>query len=137
MNIYIGNMPKEATENDLKEAFSKFGAVSSAKIIRDAVTGEPRGFGFVEMADNEAAQKAVDELNNSTFKGKQIVVNESRPKTGGGGKGRGGFGQRGGGGGGRGGSFGGGKRPGGGGGGGRGGSFGGGRSGGDRGGNRW
>lgn len=118
MNIYIGNMPKEATENDLKEAFSKFGAVSSAKIIRDAVTGEPRGFGFVEMADNEAAQKAVDELNNSTFKGKQIVVNESRPKTGGGGgKGRGGFGQRGGG--------------------GRGGSFGGGRSGGDRGGNRW
>jgi len=96
MNIYIGNMSKETTEEDLTEVFSKFGSIKSAKIIKDAMTSEPRGFGFVEMSDNEAAAKAIEELNGTELKGKKLVVNESKPKTGGdrhrgGGGGRGGF----------------------------------------------
>lgn len=128
MNIYIGNLAKDVTEDDLQAAFSKYGAIKSAKVIRDLFTSESKGFGFVEMNDKDAALKAIEELNTTDMKGKKVVVNESRPKTGGdrrGGGGRSGGGNRGGGGG-----FGG-NRSG-------GGGFGGGRSGGgDRGGKRW
>jgi RNA recognition motif-containing protein len=139
MNIYIGNMSKETTEEDLTEVFSKFGSIKSAKIIKDAMTSEPRGFGFVEMTDNEAAAKAIEELNGTELKGKKLVVNESKPKTGGD-RHRGGGGSRGGGFGGNrgGGGFGGGGNRGGGGfGGGSGGGNRGGGRGGDRGGKRW
>lgn len=138
MNIYIGNLSKDVTEDDLQAAFSKYGAIKSAKVIRDMFTTESKGFGFVEMNDNDAATKAIEELNGTDVKGKKIVVNESRPKTGG--DRRGGGGSRGGSGGGsRGGGFGGNRSGGGGGFGGNRGGSGGGRSGGggDRGGKRW
>jgi RNA recognition motif-containing protein len=131
MNIYIGNLAKDVTEDDLQAAFSKYGAIKSAKVIRDLFTSESKGFGFVEMNDKDAALKAIEELNTTDMKGKKVVVNESRPKTGG--DRRGGGGRSGGG-------FGGNRSGGGGFGGNRsgGGGFGGGRSGGgDRGGKRW
>lgn len=136
MNIYIGNLSKDVTEDDLQALFSTYGAIKSAKVIRDLFTSESKGFGFVEMNEKDAALKAIEELNTTDLKGKKIVVNESRPKTGG--DRRGGGGNRGGGGGNRGGGGFGGNRSGGGGG-SRGGGFGGGRSsgGGDRGGKRW
>ncbi len=89
MNIYVGNLSKEVTEDDLTEIFSKFGAIKSAKVIKDLFTSESKGFGFVEMNDNAEAQKAINELNATDLKGKKIVVNESRPKSGN--KGGGGF----------------------------------------------
>lgn len=110
MNIYVGNLAREATEDDLREAFEAFGQVSTATIIKDKFTGESRGFGFVEMPSKNEAQTAITEMNEKDLKGRTINVNEARPKTdrGGGGGGRrggggGGFGGRGGGGGGRGG----------------------------------
>jgi len=126
MNIYVGNLSPEVKDEDLNELFSQQGKVSSAKVIRDMITQEPRGFGFVEMPVQAEAMKAIETLNTFELKGKKLVVNEARPprdkKGGGGGGGRGGYG--GGGGGGRGGY-------GGGGGGGRGG-YGGGSGGGRR-----
>jgi len=124
MNIYIGNLSKDVTEDDLQGAFSKYGTIKSAKIIRDLMTSEPKGFGFVEMNDKDAAVKAIEELNGIELKGKKIIVNESRPKTG---DHRGGGGRRGGPGGGSRGGFGGGGNRGGSGGGNRGGSGGGGK----------
>ena len=116
MNIYVGNLSGETTEDDLRGAFEAFGQVESVNLIKDKFTGEPRGFGFVEMPSKNEAQKAIDELNGTDLKGRTINVNEARPKTdrrgGGGGGRRGGFDSRrggGGGGGGRGG-FGGGRR---------------------------
>ncbi len=111
MNIYVGNLSGEATEDDLRQAFEAFGQVESVNLIKDRFTGEPRGFGFVEMPSKNEAQKAIDELNGTDLKGRTINVNEARPKTdrrggGGGGGRRGGFDSRrggGGGGGGRGG----------------------------------
>jgi RNA recognition motif-containing protein len=106
MNIYVGNLAREAVEDDLMQAFTPFGAVKSAAIIKDKFTGESRGFGFVEMDDKEAGLAAIAGLNGKEIKGRPLTVNEARPKTeGGGGGGRGGFGggRGGGGGGGRGG----------------------------------
>lgn len=120
MRIYVGNLPFSCTEDELRTQFSTFGAVTSAAIVIDRETGRPRGFGFVEMANDEEARKAIAACNGQQFGGRPLVVNEAKPREAGGGGGRGGFGG-GGGGGGRGG-FGGG----GGGGGGRGGSRGGG-----------
>lgn len=104
MNIYVGNLAREVTEDDLREAFEAFGQVSTATIIKDKFTGESRGFGFVEMPSKNEAQTAITEMNEKDLKGRTINVNEARPKTdrGGGGGGRrggGGFGGRGGGGG--------------------------------------
>jgi RNA recognition motif-containing protein len=79
LNIYIGNLPFTASENDLKEIFTEYGEVSSSKIIMDRETGRSRGFGFVEMGDN-SARKAIEELNGAEFDGKQLTVNESKPK---------------------------------------------------------
>ena len=111
MNIYVGNLSGEATEDDLRQAFEAFGQVESVNLIKDKFTGEPRGFGFIEMPSKNEAQKAIDELNGTDLKGRTVNVNEARPKTdrrGGGGGRRGGFDSRRGGGGGRGG-FGGGR----------------------------
>ena len=115
MNIYVGNLAREVTEDDLREAFEAFGQVETATVIKDRFSGESRGFGFVEMPSKEEAQTAITEMNEKDLKGRTINVNEARPKTnrgGGGGGGRrgggggGGFGGRGG----RGGGGGGGRR---------------------------
>jgi len=107
MNIYVGNLAREATEDDLREAFEAFGQVSTATIIKDKFTGESRGFGFVEMPSKNEAQTAITEMNEKDLKGRTINVNEARPKTDRGGGGGGGGGRRRGGGGGGGGGFGG------------------------------
>lgn len=115
MNIYVGNLSREVTEADLQEAFTAFGQVTSASIIRDKFSNEPRGFGFVEMPSREEAQAAIAGLMGKELKGQSLNVSEARPRTerrGGGGGGRGGDRRRGGSGGGqrRGGSGGGGRR---------------------------
>ena len=81
MNIYVANIPFKATDSELRELFGAFGEVSSAKIIIDKETQRSRGFGFVEMPDDSAAREAMSKLNGSNFMGKDITVNEARPKT--------------------------------------------------------
>jgi RNA recognition motif-containing protein len=81
MNIYVANVPFKASEQDLKELFEEFGEVSSAKIIMDKETQRSRGFAFVEMPEDSAARQAITKLNGSNFLGKDLVVNEARPKT--------------------------------------------------------
>ncbi|MEK6780470.1 MAG: RNA-binding protein [Bacteroidota bacterium] len=101
MNIYVANIPWKATEEELKGLFAEYGEVSSAKIVIDKFTQRSRGFGFIEMKDDSAGGKAINELNGADFMGKNLVVNEARPKTEGGPRsGGGGGGNRGGGGGG-------------------------------------
>ncbi len=101
MNIYVGNVPREATEGDLKEAFEAFGEVSTVKIIKDKFTGDSRGFGFVEMSKSSEAQAAISGLDGKDLKGSALRVNEARPRDDDrGGRGGGGFGRGGGGGGG-------------------------------------
>jgi cold-inducible RNA-binding protein len=124
-NIYVGNLSYNTDEESLRTAFSAFGQVDNVNIVRDRDSGQPRGFAFVEMANDSEAETAMQQLNGSNLDGRNLTVNEARPKTDRGGFGGGGGGGRGGGGGGRGG-FGGG---GGGGRGGRGGGGGGGRGG--------
>jgi RNA recognition motif-containing protein len=95
MNIYVGNLSRDVTEDDLKQAFEAFGQVESANVIKDRFSGESRGFGFVEMPSKNEAQSAIADLNGKDLKGRMIVVNEARPRTEdrrGGGGGRGGFG---------------------------------------------
>jgi RNA recognition motif-containing protein len=110
--LYVGNISFKATEEDIRELFARTGEVETVKIITDAHTGNPKGFGFVEMANEEDARKAIDGLNGTTFMERAITVAEAKPqqpreKRGfGGGGGRGGYG----GGGGRGGYGGGGRR---------------------------
>jgi len=98
MNIYVGNLPPDATDDDLRQAFEAFGQVASAKIITDRYTGDSRGFGFVEMPDNPEAQAAISGLDGKDLKGNALRVNEARPRRddrrGGGGFGRGGGGGR-------------------------------------------
>jgi cold-inducible RNA-binding protein len=105
-NIYVGNLSFNATEDQVRGMFEAYGAVERVSIVTDRDTGQSRGFAFVEMPDDEAAQKAMESLNGSNLGGRNLTVNEARPKTdrprhdGGGGGGRGGRGGRGGGGGG-------------------------------------
>jgi len=80
MNIYVGNIAKNVTEEELKEQFIAFGDVSSCVIIKDKFTGESRGFGFVEMPSKEQAQKAISILNGKELQGKHLTVNEARPR---------------------------------------------------------
>ncbi len=80
MNIYVGNLPFSTTEEELQGIFSEYGQVSSAKIIMDRETGRSKGFGFVEMSDN-GARKAIEELHETDYNGKELLVNEARPKT--------------------------------------------------------
>ncbi len=96
MNIFVGNLSKEVTDDDLQSLFSEYGTVRSAKVIKDLFSGESKGFGFVEMPGQAEAQKAMTELNTRDVKGKKIAVNEARPRNdnrrgGGGGGGRGGY----------------------------------------------
>ena len=87
MNIYVGNLPYELTEADMRTAFEAFGEVDSAKIISDTYSGRSKGFGFVEMSDDDAANEAIQQLNGSSLGGRSIKVNEARARTGGGGGG--------------------------------------------------
>lgn len=104
MNIYVGNLAQDVSEQELTTLFAEYGKVSSTKIIRDMFSQESRGFGFVEMPSQAEAQKAIEGLNTKDVKGKKLIVNEARPKRddrgGGGGRsgGRGHGGGRGGGG---------------------------------------
>lgn len=122
-NIYVGNLSWECTQDDLLALFAEHGKVARAQVITDRETGRSRGFGFVEMENDQEAATAVEALNGQQFRGRPLTVNEARPREGGGGGGGGGGGYGGGGGGRRGGGGGG---YGGGGGGGRGGYGGGG-----------
>ncbi len=90
MNIYVGNLARGVTEEELSESFKAFGQVDTANIIKDKFNGESRGFGFVEMPSKAEAQAAIEGLNGKELQGRPITVNEARPKTGGGGGGRGG-----------------------------------------------
>ncbi len=81
MNIFVGNLSKEATEADLEKLFSQYGQIKSTKVIRDIFSGTSKGFGFVEMTDKNDAQTAIKELNTTELKGQKITVNEARPKT--------------------------------------------------------
>jgi len=101
MNIYCGNLPYNVVEEDLREIFEEYGEVASVKIINDKLTGRSKGFGFVEMDNDDEARKAIEELNNAELSGRNIKVNESRPRNdsrGGGGGGRRNFNRGGGGG---------------------------------------
>jgi RNA recognition motif-containing protein len=80
MNIYAGNLPWGLSEEDLREAFEAFGEVASVKIIQDKFTGRSRGFGFVEMPKDEEGEAAISALNGKDFKGREIVVNQARPR---------------------------------------------------------
>ena len=80
MNIYVGNLSTEVSDDELTNLFAAFGKVSSAKVIRDMFSQESRGFGFVEMPAQAEAQKAISELNTQEVKGKKIVVNEARQR---------------------------------------------------------
>jgi RNA recognition motif-containing protein len=91
MNIYVGNLSYEVTEEDLKEAFGAFGEVETVRVLKDNDTGRSKGFGFVEMSNNANAQSAIDALNDKELKGRALKVNTARPRTENRG-GRGGFG---------------------------------------------
>jgi RNA recognition motif-containing protein len=98
-NIYVGNLVWDCTPDDLLALFQPHGTVSRAQVITDRETGRSRGFGFVEMANDAEAQRAIEALNGADFKGRPLTVNEARPREfGGGGAGGGGGGGRGGGG---------------------------------------
>ena len=125
MKLYVGNLAFQTSSNDLQELFGQAGTVTSASIIEDRDTGRSRGFGFVEMASKEEGDAAIAQFNGKEFNGRNLTVNEARPREergnrgggggrgfGGGGGGRGGYGgNRGGGGGGRGGYGGGNREP--------------------------
>jgi RNA recognition motif-containing protein len=81
MNIYVGNLPREATEQDVREAFAEFGELASVALIMDKFTGQSRGFGFVEMPNREEAQAALAGLNGKMLKGRPLTINEARPRT--------------------------------------------------------
>jgi RNA recognition motif-containing protein len=90
MNIYIGNMSFETTEDQLRQAFAEYGEVSTVNIITDRNTGEPRGFGFVEMVEKDEARAAISGLNGTELNGRDLKVNEAKPKTQNGNRGGGG-----------------------------------------------
>ena len=79
-NLYVGGLSYDTTEDELRQHFEQFGEVESAKIIMDRDTGRSKGFGFVEMAAQEAAEAAIKELDQTEFGGRNITVNEARPK---------------------------------------------------------
>ncbi|MDA3919633.1 MAG: RNA-binding protein [Salinisphaera sp.] len=80
MNIYVGNLSWNSTDDDLRSAFEAFGEVSSAKVIMDRETGRSRGFGFVEMSDDNAAKQAIEGMNDKDPQGRTLRVNEARPR---------------------------------------------------------
>ena len=80
MNIYVGNLDYKVNENELEKLFSGYGTVSSVKIITDKYSGRSKGFGFVEMENDDEARKAITELNGTSLKSRDITVNEARPR---------------------------------------------------------
>lgn len=80
MNIYVGNLPYSVSDDDLRDAFGRYGEVRSARVIMDKVQNRSKGFGFVEMSDDDAAQTAIDQLNGTDLKGRNLKVNEARPR---------------------------------------------------------
>lgn len=94
MNIYVGNLSWNLKDQDLTDLFTPYGEVTTAKIVIDKFTQRSKGFGFVEMPNDEQAQAAIAQLNGSEVDGRNLVVNESRPKEGGAGAGGGGFKKR-------------------------------------------
>jgi len=80
MNIYVGNLPYSTTDEDLNNLFNAYGAVSSAKVIIDRQSGRSKGFGFVEMDDDNNGSAAIDELNGKDFNGRSLRVSEARPR---------------------------------------------------------
>lgn len=94
MKLYVGNLPYTTTEDQLREAFNAFGEVSSVSVVTDKFSGESKGFAFVEMPDNGAADAAIKALNDTAMGGRNIKVNQAKPRgerpSGGGGGGRGG-----------------------------------------------
>jgi RNA recognition motif-containing protein len=80
MNIYVGNLSYEVSGENLRQAFEAFGQVNSASIVKDKYSGQPRGFGFVEMPDQAEAQAAIQNLNGKEFLGRLMNVNEARPR---------------------------------------------------------
>ena len=80
MNIYVSNLSFNVQDEDLREFFTPFGEVTSAKVIMDKITNQSRGFGFIEMSDETASRKAIAELDGATVEGRTIKVNEARPK---------------------------------------------------------
>ncbi len=85
MNLYVGNLSYRLTEDQLREAFEEFGEVASCTIIKDRATGQSKGFGFVEMPNDNEAKEAIGGLNGRELQGRKINVNEARPREGGGG----------------------------------------------------
>ena len=103
MKLYVGNLPFSTTNQDLNDLFGEIGAVESCNVIEDRETGRSRGFGFVEMANDQAAQEAINALNEKDYDGRPLTVNEAKPREdrggsrgggGGGGGSRGGYGRR-------------------------------------------
>ena len=94
MNIYVGNLSWQMTDEDLRSLFEQYGLVTSAKIVKDKVSGRSKGFGFVEMPDDAEAQNALSTLYDSEVLGRKIIVNEAQPKPQNGGGGGGGFKKR-------------------------------------------
>jgi RNA recognition motif-containing protein len=90
--LYVGNLPFQTTSDDLREHFAQAGNVESAQVVEDRMTGRSRGFGFVEMTSPEEAAAAIEQFNGKDFNGRNLTVNEARPRTGGGGYGGGGGG---------------------------------------------
>jgi cold-inducible RNA-binding protein len=80
INIYVGNLPFTTTDTELEDLFSQFGQINRAAVITDRETGRSRGFGFVEMENEEEGKKAIEEMNESDFDGRQLTVNEARPR---------------------------------------------------------
>jgi RNA recognition motif-containing protein len=79
-NIYVGNLSFQTSEQDLEATFSAYGQVERAQLVKDRETGKSRGFGFVEMADDSAADRAIEALNGSQLDGRNLTVNEARPR---------------------------------------------------------
>ncbi len=90
MNIYVGNLSWTMTDDDLSNLFTQYGSVTSAKILKDKMNGRSKGFGFVEMEDDEAAKTAISSLNETEVQGRKLIVNESQPRQ----EGEGGFKKR-------------------------------------------
>ncbi len=80
MNIYVGNLPYSITEDELRDVFAEFGEVSRANVITDKFSGQSKGFGFVEMPNNSEADEAIKALNESSLKGRNIKVNQAKPR---------------------------------------------------------
>jgi RNA recognition motif-containing protein len=81
MNIYVGNLPFDAQESDLRKIFSEYGPIDSAAVVMDRDTGRSRGFGFIELTDSGQAAQAIEKLNGYDWNGRQLTVNEAKPRT--------------------------------------------------------